>query len=92
MKRTNLIIVLLSIACTAGAVVATPYPVEKRLPDGSVQKVYIRGSEHYHYLTYLDGTIIPGTEVGTLASEEHTAHRHAPSRVQFLTRVLCIYP
>ncbi len=87
MKRTNLIIVLLSIACTAGAVVATPYPVEKRLPDGSVQKVYIRGSEHYHYLTYLDGTIIPGTEVGTLASEEHTAHRHAPSRVQLSSSV-----
>lgn len=87
MRRTSLIVVLLSIVCTAGAVVATPYPVEKRLPDGSVQKVYIRGDEHHHYLTYLDGTVIPGTEVGTLASEEHTAHRYAPSRVQLSSSV-----
>lgn len=87
MKRINLIIVFLSIARIAGAVVATPEPVEKRLPDGSVQQVYIRGDENYHYLTDLTGAKIAGSEVGSpVMSHTMVAHR-APNREQLSSSV-----
>lgn len=70
MKKINLIILLLTIASTAGAVIAIPTPVEKRMSDGTIQQVYVRGDESHHYLTRLDGTIIPGTEVSTVISED----------------------
>jgi len=87
MKRTSLIIVLLSIARIASAVIAPPEPVEKRMPDGSIQKVYICGDENYHYLTRLDGTKIAGSEVGDpMMSQTMMAHR-APARVQLSSYV-----
>ena len=87
MKRINLIIVLLGVACLAHAVIATPEPVEKRLPDGSIEKVYIRGDENYHYLTRLDGTLIAGTEVGTADDNVVAMAHRAPARVELSSSV-----
>ena len=87
MKRINLIIALLGIACMAHAVIATPEPVEKRLPDGSIEKVYIRGDENYHYLTRLDGTVIAGTEVGEIGSNAVAMAHRAPARTQLSSSV-----
>lgn len=88
MKKVNLIILFLSIASIASAVIATPYPVEKQMPDGSVQTVYIRGDENYHYLTTLDGTMIAGTEVGRPQNENMVAMAHrAPAKLQLSSSV-----
>lgn len=55
---------LFSVVSTALAVVATPEPVLRVLPDGTVAEVYIRGDEHYHYLSTLYGNRIAGSETG----------------------------
>lgn len=59
------------------AVIATPNPVLRQLPNGSWDSVYICGDEHYHYLITLTGERIPNTEVG-VASHTHATMQRAP--------------
>ena len=69
MKRKILYIVLLCFVVNmAYAVIATPDPVLRQLPDGSWQEVYMHGDEHFHYLTTLSGERLEGTEVGDSAA------------------------
>lgn len=63
MNRLVNILVLLCVSVMAFAVVATPDPVMRQLPDGSWAKVYLRGDEFCHYLETLDGVKIAGSEV-----------------------------
>lgn len=69
MKRKILYIVLhCFVVNMAYAVIATPDPVLRQLPDGSWQEVYMHGDEHFHYLTTLSGERLEGTEVGDSAA------------------------
>ena len=65
MKRLIHIFFALCLVNALYAVVATPEPIWRQLPDGSWAEVFIRGDEFYHYLTTLEGDIIPGTEVSS---------------------------
>ena len=76
MKRFHILFAVCIAAIRAFAVVATPEPVWRQLPDGTWSEVYIRGDEHYHYLTTLDGEKIAGTTVGTLSMPSE--HLRAP--------------
>ena len=90
MRRTTLILILLVLAHAAYAVIATPEPIIKQLPDGTTQQVFIHGDEHYHYLSLLDGTPIPGTEVGdnTAVSDYTYNYTHrAPNKTQLTSYV-----
>ena len=89
MKRTTLILTLLVLAHTAYAVIATPEPIIKQLPDGTTQQVFIHGDEHYHYLSLLDGTRIPGTEVGEMVVLDNTSY---PQRAQSKTLLTSYVP
>ena len=62
MKRIVYILLLCSLVEMAYAVMATPEPVLRQLPDGSWAEVYLRGDEHHHYMTTLSGERIAGTE------------------------------
>ena len=70
MRRLIQIFFTLCLANAMYAVVATPDPVWRQLPDGSWAEVYIRGDEHYHYLTTLEGDIISGTEVKSYTQDD----------------------
>ena len=76
MKRFHILFAVCIAAIRAFAVVATPELVWRQLPDGTWCEVYIRGDEHYHYLTTLDGEKIAGTTVGTLSMPSE--HLRAP--------------
>jgi M6 family metalloprotease-like protein len=65
MKRLIHIFFALCLVNALYAVVATPEPIWRELPDGSWAEVFIRGDEFYHYLTTFEGDIIPGTEVSS---------------------------
>ena len=78
MKRFHILFAVCIAAIRAFAVVATPEPVWRQLPDGTWCEVYIRGDEHYHYLTTLDGEKIAGTTVGTLSADMPSEHLRAP--------------
>lgn len=83
MKRLIYISIFCFLVNVSYAVVATPDPIWRQLPDGTWAEVYLRGDEHYHYLTTLSGDKIPGTEVGsmTLDSIMHSAQRVAPKKM-----------
>lgn len=87
MKRIYLLAVLLAVACSASAVVATPYPVTKRLADGSEVQVYIRGDEHYHYLTDLQGRRIAGSDVGVPPAMQAQTAVRIPERMMLSSTV-----
>lgn len=70
MKRLIHIFFALCLVNALYAVVATPEPIWRQLPDGSWAEVYIRGDEHYHYLTTLEGDIILGTEVNSYTQDD----------------------
>ena len=69
MKRLIYIVLLSCVVNLAYAVIATPEPLLRQLPDGTWMKVYLHGDENYHYLTTLTGERIPGTELGDLPVE-----------------------
>ena len=78
MRKISCIILLTCIVHVVYAVVATPNPILRQLPNGTWDSVYIFGDENYHYLTTLSGERIIGTEVGgaydeTLANSIHRA-------------------
>lgn len=77
MKRLIHIFFALCLVNALYAVVATPEPIWRQFPDGSWSQVYIRGDEYYHYLTTLEGDIIPGTEVNSHLQNDvsHPAQR-----------------
>ncbi|MDY2943757.1 MAG: M6 family metalloprotease domain-containing protein [Paludibacteraceae bacterium] len=87
MKRIYLIWAMCVAAVSAFAVVATPEPVLRQLPDGTWREVYIRGDEHYHYLSTLDGQMIAGTAVGILPSEVSSERQRAPQAVKLTSYV-----
>lgn len=69
MKRLIYIVLLSCVVNLAYAVIATPEPLLRQLPDGTWMKVYLHGDENYHYLTTLTGERIPGTELGDVPME-----------------------
>ena len=77
MKRINCIILLTCVVNMVYAVIATPNPVLRQLPNGSWDSVYICGDERYHYLTTLTGERIPNTEVGKI-NAIHSTMQCAP--------------
>lgn len=90
MKHIQFTIGLLFVVVSARAVIATQEPVLKRLPDGTTQKVYLRGDEHFHYLTKeIDGEPIKGTEIGTPVGDINAIYgiKKAPSAVKLISYV-----
>ena len=71
----------------AYAVMATPEPVWRQLPDGSWAEVYLRGDEHYHYMTTLSGERIAGTEVGWEDNVDVRPAQYAPAEMQLSSYV-----
>ncbi len=69
MKRISLIVVATLFALGLWAVPATPHPIEITLADGTTQEVYLRGDEHAHYYTLMDGTPVR-FENGTLIKDD----------------------
>ena len=66
----------------AYAVMATPEPIWRQLPDGSWAEVYLRGDEYYHYMTTLSGERIAGTEVEWKEGMEVRHAQYAPAEEQ----------
>lgn len=85
MNRLVNILLLLCISVMSFAVVATPDPVLRQLPDGSWAKVYIRGDEFYHYLETLDGIKIAGSEVCNSHLAEVAQAKRAPQETLLST-------
>ena len=71
----------------AYAVMATPEPVWRQLPDGSWAEVYLRGDEHYHYMTTLSGERIAGSEVGWEDNVDVRPAQYAPAEMQLSSYV-----
>lgn len=65
MKRVyGFLLVCLAVPSFLFGVPATPELVTRVLPDGSTELVYMRGDEHAHYLTDIDGKYIENSYVG----------------------------
>ena len=59
-----LLLVLFSIPIALQAIPATPYPIQRVLPDGSELTVYLRGDEFFSYFLSEDGYLIKENEQG----------------------------
>lgn len=68
MKKTNLIYLLFgalfTIPVLLHAVPATPFPIQRTLPDGSELTVYLKGDEFHSYFLSEDGFLIQEDEKG----------------------------
>ncbi len=63
MKRLIYILFLCCLSNLVYAIIATPDPVWRQLPDGTWAEVYLHGDEYYHYMTTLSGERIAGSEM-----------------------------
>ena len=84
MRKISCIILLTCIVNVVYAVVATPNPILRQLPNGCWDSVYICGDENYHYLTTLSGEHIIGTEIGVPYNENLANSMHRAPQAEMM--------
>jgi M6 family metalloprotease-like protein len=78
-----LAIILLASSISLMAVPATPYPIQRQMPDGSELTVFLRGDEFFSYYLSEDGYLIQQDDQGFFRYIQTTTQgMHLPTNVR----------
>lgn len=80
MRKIVLVIACLAACYAMLAVPASPEPILRYQPDGSVDTLYLHGDEYYHYFTDIRGHILPETEYADSSLMRVAASHRAPQQ------------